>query len=108
MGFGRVVLKLGEKGSYYLGPDGDLYFPAFSVRTVDTTAAGDVFTGALAAALDRRKKMSYAMRFAAAAAALSVMKEGAQPSIPYLQEVTAFLDERYSDEEDRHNKQISL
>jgi len=108
MGFGRVVLKLGDKGSYYSGPDGELSLPAFAVNTVDTTAAGDVFTGALATALDRGKNMNYAMRFATAAAALSVMREGAQPSIPHLQEVMAFLNERYDNEEDRHHQQISL
>jgi ribokinase len=63
----------------------------FPVEVVDTTAAGDTFCGALAVALAEGKELSIALTFASAAAALSVTKSGAQPSIPARSEIEAFL-----------------
>jgi ribokinase len=78
-----------------MGPDGALVLeggvftqvPAPSVRPVDTTAAGDVFNGALAVALSERKSLTDAVRFACEAAAVSVTRLGAQSSIPYRNEL---------------------
>lgn len=68
-----------------------LQAPAFDVKAVDTTAAGDVFCGVLAAALVERQPLPEALRLASAAAALSVTRLGAQPSIPTRAETEAFL-----------------
>ena len=65
--------------------------PAFRVEAVDTTAAGDVFNGALAVALAEERPLAEALRFAQAAAAISVTRPGAQPSAPTRAEIEAFL-----------------
>lgn len=86
-----VVVTLGAGGAYILGPDADTHVPAFPVKAVDTTAAGDAFTGALAVALVEGKSMADALRFATATSALVVTKLGAQESIPVRADVEAFL-----------------
>lgn len=88
MGVKEVVLKLGERGAYYSGGVKH-WVEAYKVNVVDSTAAGDVFTAALAIAWP--EGIESAMRFASAAAALSVTRAGAQPSIPFLAEVEAFM-----------------
>ena len=89
-----VILKLGEQGCYYAGPEGDLAAEGFAVEAVDTTAAGDTFNGALAVALAEGCAVKEALRFANAAAALSVTRLGAQASIPQRAEVEKFLASR--------------
>lgn len=91
LGPASVVLKLGEQGCYYSGPDGDIPSPGFSVTPVDTTAAGDTFNAALAVALAESQPMEQALRFANAAAAISVTRLGAQASAPSRAEVESFL-----------------
>lgn len=86
-----AVLKLGDQGCYYSGPEGAWHAPAFRVEPVDSTAAGDTFNGALAVALAEGKPVPEALRFANAAAALSVTRLGAQASIPSREEVDQFL-----------------
>jgi len=88
-----VVVTLGEKGCYAAGEDFEGSVPAFPVRAVDTTAAGDVFNGALAVALAEKRPTRDALRFASAAAALSVMSPGAQPSAPARTRIEEFLRE---------------
>lgn len=83
----RVVLTLGSKGSVYQDAEQSLTQPAFRVKAVDTTAAGDTFTGYLLAAMARGCSMAECLELASKAAALAVMKEGAARSIPYLQDV---------------------
>ena len=90
-GVAHVVVTLGEQGAYYLGPDEGFHTSAFSVDHVDTTAAGDVFCGALAVGLVEAKTRRQAVRFASAAAALTVTKLGAQPSIPTRKAIDHFL-----------------
>lgn len=87
----HVVLKLGEKGCYALTPDGSQHSPGFPVQAVDTTAAGDTFNAALAVALAEHQPWPQALRFANAAAALSVTRLGAQASIPSRPEVDNLL-----------------
>lgn len=91
MGVGTVVLKLGERGCIAATSDQRLRLPAFAVQPVDTTAAGDVFNGALAVALSEGAALPEALRFANAAAAISVTRLGAQPSIPSRAEVDSLL-----------------
>jgi ribokinase len=86
-----VVVTLGERGVYALAPEFDGFLPAFRVEAVDTTAAGDVFNGALAVALAEERPLAEALRFAQAAAAISVTRAGAQPSAPARAEIDAFI-----------------
>lgn len=65
--------------------------PAFSVKAIDTTAAGDVFNGAIAVGLSEGKNIKDAVVFANAAAALSVTKMGAQTSAPRREEIDKFI-----------------
>ncbi|HDR9716273.1 TPA: ribokinase, partial [Burkholderia aenigmatica] len=64
-----------------------LHYPAPAVQAVDTTAAGDTFIGGFAAQLAASADVDTAIRFAQRAAALSVTRAGAQPSIPTLAEL---------------------
>ncbi len=91
MGPRTVILKLGDRGCYWAGDGGAAHFPAFEVEPCDTTAAGDVFNAGLAVALAERRPLPDAIRFASAAAAISVTRPGAQASIPSRAEVEALL-----------------
>ena len=84
-----VVITLGAEGCVIADGTGTRVVPAVPVSAVDTTAAGDCFTGALAVALGEGLSIDDAARFAARAAALSVMRLGAQPSLPTRAEVDA-------------------
>lgn len=87
-GIRGVVLKLGARGAYLASPDGGMAsIQPFPVRAVDTTAAGDCFNGAFAVGLLMGKDPAESARFAAAAAAISVTRVGAQSSMPTLNEV---------------------
>jgi len=89
-GVERIVLTLGERGARLIEPDGTRDVPPFRVPSIDTTAAGDAFLGALAATLPDRG-LAAALETASAAGALATTRMGAQPSLPTLQEVDAFL-----------------
>ncbi len=87
-----VMLTLGSKGCIYMDSEMELYQPAFRVEAVDTTAAGDTFTGYFAAELLRGTAIAETLKIAAAASAISVTKEGAAPSIPWHEEVMMELE----------------
>jgi ribokinase len=86
-----VVVTLGEAGVYLRDAQHSQQAPAHQVEAVDATAAGDAFNGALAVALTWQDALPHAVQFAQAAAALSVTRLGAQPSLPTLAEVQAWL-----------------
>ena len=86
-----VVLTLGGLGAWYGDAAGERDQPAFSVRAVDTTGAGDTFTGYFLAALTRGESPADAMRWGAAAAALAVTRPGAGEAVPLRDEVERFL-----------------
>lgn len=86
-GVGQVIVTLGSKGSLLCSDKEQTLVPAFKVRAVDTTAAGDIFNGALCVALSEGKEMVNAIRFASAASSISVTRKGAQASAPYRNEV---------------------
>lgn len=90
-GLEAVLITLGPKGAYVATRERKAMVPAFQVITVDTTAAGDAFNGALAVALAEKKPLFEAARFANAAAALATTKMGAQPSLAARTEIEKLL-----------------
>lgn len=89
---GTVVLKLGSRGCYVVNKEVSALVASYEVTAVDTTAAGDTFNGAFACALEQKKPVLEAARFANAAGALSVTRPGAQSSVPTRDEVERFLE----------------
>jgi ribokinase len=93
----NVILKLDARGCVLAPADkAPEFIPAFSIVTVDTTAAGDAFNGGFAVRLMRGDSTRDSAIFASAVAAISVSRHGAQPSMPTESEVLAFLNERKS------------
>jgi len=86
-----VVLKLGDRGCFFCDGDTEMFSPALPVVATDTTAAGDIFNAALATALAENQPVPKALRFANAAAAISVTRKGAQSSAPWRTEVEEYL-----------------
>lgn len=86
-GVSAVVITLGEKGAFFAERSNCGLVPGMAVEAVDTTAAGDAFNGALAVALASGRALPDAVWFANRAAALSVTRRGAQPSLPRLEEL---------------------
>jgi ribokinase len=87
-----VILKLGSKGAFLASSSGsEMRVPAFPVDAVDSTAAGDAFNGAFAAALMQGQSPLQSAIFASAAAAVSVTRKGAQSSMANMEEVHQML-----------------
>ena len=92
MGPEHIILTLGSRGSYVFDNQVQQYVDSFTVKAVDSTAAGDTFCGAFAVSiLSGDQDIISAVRFANAAGALSVTRQGAQTSIPELKEIEQFL-----------------
>lgn len=89
MGIRNVIITLGAKGALLANQDGFQFIPGFSVKPVDTTAAGDTFIGAFAAAMLRNFTLVEAIRYANCAGAIAVTRFGAQTSIPFARDVDA-------------------
>ena len=89
-GVKELIVTLGSKGSLYINKEKSIFKKAYKVEAVDTTAAGDSYTAALAVALSKDKNIKEAMDFASKVGALSVLKEGAQSSLPTLEDVENF------------------
>ncbi len=87
----KVVLTLGGEGSVYADKEKRCQQPIYKVETVDTTAAGDTFTGYFIAGLIQGKSVEETMRMCAIAAGIAVSRPGAVPSIPYMKEVEKLL-----------------
>jgi ribokinase len=94
-GAGSAIVTLGENGSVLVRGDRVTHFPAVRVEAVDSTGAGDVFSGALMAALAKGDSIDAAVMFASRAAALSVTRFGVVEAIPELAEVTASASEAH-------------
>lgn len=92
-GVETVIITLGPRGAFVSGPGVEAMIPGFKVRAVDTTAAGDIFNGALAVALSEGRALMEAVRFANAAAAISATRLGAQPSAPKRKEIVRLVDD---------------
>lgn len=82
-----VIITLGSKGAFYFSGEGFKIVPAPKVVAIDTTAAGDVFNGALAVAISEGLELEKAVELANKAAAISVTRLGAQSSAPYWKEI---------------------
>lgn len=89
MGIQNVIMTLGAKGALLANPHGIQHIPGVKVNPVDTTAAGDTFIGAFAAAMVRKFSLEDAVRYANCAGAIAVTRFGAQTSIPAAEEVDA-------------------
>ena len=93
-GVKHLLITLGSKGVFYATPDGHGLVPAFKVKAVDTTAAGDTFIGALSSQLkDDLSNVADALVYAQRASSLTVQQMGAMPSIPTADKVRAALTE---------------
>ncbi len=90
-GLHGIVLKLGSRGAFLRSAKTEAQVASFPVTAIDSTAAGDTFNGAFATGLMMGKTEADSARFASAAAAISVTRAGAQPSMPSLAEVNALL-----------------
>ena len=90
MGVKNVLVTLGAEGVCAACAGGVFHLPAYPVKAVDTVAAGDTFCGALAVACGEGRELADAVRFASAAAAISVTRPGAQNAAPRREEIEAF------------------
>lgn len=90
-GIETVLITLGSRGVWLSEQGRGQRIPGFRVKAVDTIAAGDTFNGALVTALLEDRPMAEAVRFAHAAAAIAVTRRGAQPSVPWREEIDNFL-----------------
>ena len=86
-GVKTVIITMGEKGAFLSTESAQNLIPTFKVAPVDTTGAGDIFNGVLAVGVSKKQDLENAVRFANAAAALSVTVLGAQPSAPILESI---------------------
>lgn len=86
-GVENVIITLGEKGAFFKNKEEEFIVSAKRVEVVDTTAAGDIFNGAIAVALAEGKKWKEAILFANSASAIGVSRLGAQASAPYKREL---------------------
>ncbi|WP_455815444.1 ribokinase [Pseudomonas graminis] len=93
-GIHTVLITLGSRGVWLSEQGKGQRIPGFRVEAVDTIAAGDTFNGALITALIEQRPMAEAVRFAHAAAAIAVTRRGAQPSVPWRDEIDSFLQQQ--------------
>jgi ribokinase len=87
LGVNHVIITLGSKGAFVYGDGVCEMVPARTVKAIDTTAAGDIFNGALVVALAENRSLIEAVQFACKAAAISVTRIGAQSSAPHRNEL---------------------
>lgn len=87
----KLMLTLGKDGAIYADSRQRHFQPAFCVKAVDTTAAGDTFTGYFLAGLAEGMEIPEILKMSAKASAIAVSREGAVPSIPYREEVMSAL-----------------
>ena len=90
-GVKALIITLGKNGALYIGEDGErIHVNGYSVKAIDTTAAGDSFIGGVLTALSKGESMKSAMEFATKVGAVTVTKYGAQSSLPTFEEIEAF------------------
>lgn len=84
----NLILTLGDRGCMFKNRDMFIAQPIYETQVVDTTAAGDTFTGYFVSAIASGNDIDYALKLASKAASVSVSREGAAPSVPYIDEFT--------------------
>ncbi len=93
-----VIITLGNKGAALISKKNGILIPAYKVNVVDSTAAGDSFIGAISTKLRKDnfdiKSLEEAVKFANKVSAITVQREGAQPSIPFLKEISSIYKEK--------------
>ncbi|MBQ6388396.1 MAG: carbohydrate kinase family protein [Mogibacterium sp.] len=112
-GVRNVIIKLGARGCYYAGTEGNIYVPAFNVDTVDATGAGDNFIAGFASEILRGSTVKQALEFASACGAICSTAVGSGTALDSREQITAFLAEfdlsdtaDYDKTEDRVNQSI--
>lgn len=91
-GVKNIIATLGNRGAYYAGQQGNAkIIPSFKVKAIDTTGAGDCFNGAFAVSLMKGLPIEECIRYASAAAAISVTRKGTSSSYPSWEEVQDFI-----------------
>ena len=90
-GIKNVIITLGSKGAFYSNGEKELFVPSFKVEAVETTGAGDSFNGAFAVAIGEGMDVGSAMRFANAAAGISVTRYGTAQSMATRDEIEELL-----------------
>lgn len=83
----NLILTLGDKGCIFKNRDMFIKQPIYETQVVDTTAAGDTFTGYFISAISQGKNVDYALKLASKAASITVSRRGAAPSIPFAEEI---------------------
>lgn len=83
----NLILTLGDKGCIFKNAKSFIRQPIYETRVVDTTAAGDTFTGYFISAIAKGKDIDYALKLASKASSIAVSRKGASPSIPYAKEL---------------------
>lgn len=86
-GVKNVIITMGASGAFFVNGEGSKMIPVVPVKAIDTTAAGDVFNGALAVAVSEGRNLEEAIDFANKAASISVTRMGAQASAPFRNEI---------------------
>jgi ribokinase len=89
-----VIITMGAQGALVASREKTFFAPATRIEAVDTTAAGDAFSGALACGLASRLSLEDSVRQASLAGALAATRLGAQPSLPTAEELRRFADGR--------------
>lgn len=90
----NIIVSLGNKGSLLVNSSGCEKFETLKIKAIDTTAAGDSFTGALATSLAKGKSLIESIRFAHIVSAIVCTKKGAQSSIPNLKQIMEFINKQ--------------
>lgn len=87
----NLILTLGKQGSVFKNKEQKIYQPIYEVKAVDTTAAGDTFTGYFLAKIAEGKSIAEALNAASLASSIAVSRKGAAPSIPYASELKQYI-----------------
>lgn len=88
----KVMLTLGKNGCIFQDENQKVFHPIFEVKPVDTTAAGDTFTGYFVEGVTKNRPIKETLRLSSCASAIAVSKNGAAPSIPFMKDVTSSID----------------
>ena len=103
----KIMLTLGSKGCVYKDAENEVHQPAFKVNAVDTTAAGDTFTGYFVNGIANGDEYDEILKFASAASAIAVSRNGAAPSIPVAYEVLSSLSDMKENTLEDKNEYLS-